>query len=184
LLHLSSDFVAVRGDQSFSEAVSEGKAFFYDAREHACYFVKDLVALSSNRLHEFEGTLACIRGMGQAFLYNVRFQISEWVDESYFQEMEEWTSIALSIGLALQDPKTKEGFLKLNRILAEEFSANAFICQLVQRALCHKNHPEIGQLESAELALFISKGQSFRQMIESQKKWIGDVDGSVSKDGK
>ncbi|MBU6446652.1 MAG: hypothetical protein KGQ49_04570, partial [Verrucomicrobia bacterium] len=84
LLALSGDWVAVRGNQSFSEAVSQGKAFFYDGRAHAQSFIKDLAAIAENRIGGYPGTLQCIRGMAQGFLYNVSAQDDTWVDENYF----------------------------------------------------------------------------------------------------
>src|SRR5690606_30664930 len=94
LLALSGEWVAVRGDQSFSEVISQGKAFFYDGRDHARYFIKDLVAIAENRIGGHPTTLACIRGMAQGFAYRIPVQEGEWVDETYFQEAEEWTAIA------------------------------------------------------------------------------------------
>lgn len=169
LLALSGDWVAVRGDQSFSETVSQNKAFFYDGREHARYFIKDLVALAENRIRGFKGTLECIRGIAQGFVYNLPVQEEEMVDETFFQELEEWTSIALKMGLALQDSETIVGFKKLNRIMAEEFSANQFLCHLVQRGLFHRRHPEMEQLEAGNVAKFISNQQSFTELIHTQK---------------
>jgi hypothetical protein len=167
LLALSEGWVAVRGNQSFSEVVSQGKPFFYDGRGHSCYFMKDLAALAENRIADFPAALTCLRGMNQAFHYNLPVQEGEWVDETYFQDCEEWTSVALGIGLALQDPELGTGFARLNQILREEYSVNHFICHLVQRALHHRAHPELERLEALELALFASNSQSFREMIEA-----------------
>lgn len=170
LLALSGDWVAVRGNQSFSEAVSQGKAFFYDGRGHERYFIKDLVAVAENRIGGFPGALECIRGIGQAFHYNVPVQEEEWVDETFFQPLEEWTSIALGLGLALQDPDTITGYKKLNQIIAEEFSANLFLCHLVQRALCHRKNPERGEFEDQQLALFASNAITFAELISNCRK--------------
>lgn len=170
LLALSGDWVAVRGNQSFSEAVSQGKAFFYDGREHARYFIKDLAALAENRIGNYPGTLQCIRGMTQGFVYNLPVEENEWVEETYFQDLEEWTAIALHMGLALQDPDTIAGFKALDKIIAEEFSANQFLCNLVQRGLCHRQHPHIEQLEAEQMTKFTSQTQSFGELIQSCQK--------------
>jgi hypothetical protein len=169
LLALSGEWVAVRGNQSFSEAVSQGKAFFYDGREHARYFIKDLSALAENRIGGYHGTLNCIRGMAQGFIYNLPVEEAEWVEETFFQDLEEWTSIALNMGLALQDPETVHGFKELDRIITEEFSANQFLCHLVQRGLCHKNHPDIERLEADLLERFTSQKLSFGELIREQR---------------
>ena len=165
LLAFSGDWVAVRGNQSFSEAVSQGKAFFYDGREHARFFLKDLAALANNRLSNYPGALHCINGIAQGFLYNVPVEEGAWVEETFFQDVEDWTTIALNMGLALQDPETMAGYKKLNRIISEECSANAFLCHLVQRALCHKEHPDIEAFENGQTAQFVTQSQSFAGVI-------------------
>jgi len=170
LLSLSGEFAAIRGDQSFSEAVSANKVFFYDGREHARYFIKDLVALAENRIGSHRGALAVFRGMGKTFLHNLPDPEGEWVDETYFQEKEDWLAIALEIGLALKDPDTIAGFKKLNRIIGEEFSCNEFLCHLVKRALCHKKHPQIERAEEDQLSLFTNHSQSFGAAIKAIQK--------------
>lgn len=165
LLSLSGEWVAVRGDQSFSEAVSQGKAFFYDGRDHARYFIKDFKAIAENRISGFAGTLDCIRGMSAAILYNIPVQDEVWVDETYFQELEDWPSIALKMGLALQDPETIEGFKTFSKILTNEFSAAPFLCHLVQRNLFHRQHPYLEQLEEDHIKKFIKNEQNFKSLI-------------------
>lgn len=172
LLALSGEWVAIRGNQSFSEAVSQGKTFFYDGREHARFFLKDLAALAENRIADHPGTLNCIRGINQGFVYNLPVEEAEWVEETFFQELEDWTSIALNMGMALQDPDTIVGYKKLNRIIAEEFSAGPFLCQLVQRALCHLRHPEIEVFEAEQTAKFVTQSQTFAGLIQSLKERI------------
>lgn len=162
LLTLSSGLVAV-DDLFLNEAISLGKPFFYDGS--APHFMKNFVALAENRIGDYPAALACIRGMNQSFLYNLPVQEQEWVDETFFQELEEPASIALGIGLSLQDPAAVLGFKKLSQIIAAEFSANTFLCHLVQRALCHRKFPHIEQQEAKELALFAANSQSFSQLI-------------------
>jgi hypothetical protein len=170
LLALSGDWVGVRGNQSFSEVVSQGKAFFYDGRQHSRYLIKDFLALAENRIPSFPGTLTCIRGMAQGFIYNLPVEEGSWVEETFFQELEEWTAIALNLGLALQDPQTITGYQTLNRILVDEFSANSFLCHLVQRALFHKQHPEIEQFEKEQVDQFITQTQTLTQLIQNQRE--------------
>lgn len=170
LVSLSGEFVGVRGNQSFSEAVSANKVFFYDGREHLRYFMKDLAALAENRISQHRGTLTCFRGMGKAFLHNLPVQEEDWVDETFFQELEDWRLVAQEIGFALQDPDTVAGAKKLNRIIAEELSCNEYLCHLVQRNLCHQKHPEIERHESQQMALFTHNQISFKTLITSLKK--------------
>jgi hypothetical protein len=174
LLALSGDWVAIRGNQSFSEAISQGKAFFYDGREHARYFIKDLAALAENRIGAYHGTLSCVRGMAQGFVYNLPVEEADWVEETFFQDLEEWTSIALHMGLALQDPETIEGYKELNRILVEEFSANPFLCHLVQRGLCHRQQPDLERFESEQMALFTSQKISFSEWIRNLRMALSE----------
>lgn len=182
LLALSGDWVAIRGNQSFSEAVSQRKAFFYDGREHSRYFLKDFAAIAENRIGNFPSTLECIRGMLQGFLYNVSVQEGAMVDETYFQELEDWPAIALRIGLALQDSDTVSGFRKLGAILTDEFSANSFLCHLVQRALCHHNHPYVEQLEASNLDKFVRGEFGFKEFVEAQSLVIETCQKNISRE--
>lgn len=171
LLSLSGEWAAVRDSQTFSEALSQGKAFFYDGREPARHLIKDLAAIASNRISH-PTALACIQGMSQTLLHNLPAQTGEWVDELFFQPVRERTEIACSIGLALQNPNTLSGYKQLSQILAAEFSANHFLCRLVQRALCHRQYPHIAKLEAAALAAFASGSQTFTQMIQSHRRHL------------
>ncbi len=175
LLSLSGDWVGVRGDQSFSEVISQGKAFFYDGREHARYFIKDLLALAENRVGDYPGCLECIRGMSSAFLYNLPVQDNEWVDETFFQEVEEWTAIALKIGLSLQDKEAVLGFQKLCKIIVEERSVNSFLSHLVQRAICHQKNPEFEKIERENVERFASNRQTFSETIQKILSYGGSL---------
>lgn len=168
LIFLSDDWVAVRGDQSFSEAVSAGKSFFYDGREHARYFVKDLAALASNRL-SFGPTLQIFQAMREAFLWNLPEEKGEWVDETHFQreEKRDWEALALEIGASLQNPKSAIGFKKLSKILREEHSFNPFITALVRRRLFHRINPIIGADEGQLLELFGKGAVSFTALVKN-----------------
>lgn len=133
LMSSSQEFVAIRGDQSFSEAVSAGKLFFYDGAPHARYFIKDLLALAENRLSSQKSTLNLFRSMGKAFLYNLPENEAEWVEETYFQEKEPWAQIAATIAFSLKDPQTTQGCKLLCQIIRNEYSFNKTLCHLVQR---------------------------------------------------
>ncbi|HSX26175.1 MAG TPA: hypothetical protein VLE89_04120 [Chlamydiales bacterium] len=165
LVGMSGDFIAVRGDQSFSEVVSANRGFFYDGREHARYFMKDLLALAENRIWPYKKTLTCFRGMNKAFLHNLPADEGEWVDETFFQEKEPWLQVALEMGESLKDPETIAGYKMLNRVMAEELSANDFICHLVQRGLCHQKRPEIAQLEMEQISSFTTFIETLRKAL-------------------
>lgn len=175
LLSLSGDWVGVRGDQSFSEAVSANKTFFYDGRQHARYFLKDLIALAENRIPAHRGALRLFRGMGRTFLHNLPPPDGNWVDETFFQEKEPWPQLALELALSLQDPDTLAGCKKLNRIIAQEHSCNEFLCHLVQRALFLQKHPSFAAFESQQLALFAHGSQSFAELARKIRGMLNRI---------
>lgn len=169
LMAFSEDWVAVRGDQSFSEAISWEKPFFYDGRGHALYFIKDLLALAENRLSGYRSTLQLFRMMGQAFLWNLPEEEGEWVDESYFQSQEKMppVSIATALGIQLQKPETVLGVKTFCRRIREEYSFGPFLCHLVQRSLYHRIRPEVGEEEHRLLALYATGQLSVTEMIKN-----------------
>ena len=173
LLSLSGEFTAVSTEQSLIEAISIGKPFFYDGQMHN--FIRDLLALAENRIKEHPDALTCIRGINQSVLYSLPIQSAEWVDETFFHERDGWTSIALSIGLSLQDPNIALGFKTLSQIIAAEFSANTFLCHLVQRAFCHLQYPSLKDLEASELEIFGANVQTFTDLIQHLRDGYGFV---------
>lgn len=172
LTHLSGEWVAIRGNQSFSEVVSVNKGFFFDGRDHLRYFLKDLLALAENRIGAHRSTLEVLRGMGKAFLHNLPMGRGEWVEETNFQEREPWKEIALKIGAALQDPDCLAGFKKLNRIISEEHAFNDFLCHLVQREVCHRNEPKTALLEEESIRPFAEGSIPLSQALMNLKNMI------------
>jgi hypothetical protein len=168
LLSFSEEFVACRGDQSFSEAVSCNKGFFYEPRDHSRFFLKDLIAVAQNRIPSYSTTIDVLRLSMKILEHNSPLEEGEWIDEIAVQQQEKMDliQIAEAIGQCLQDSKTFAGFKKLNRILFEEFSCNAFLVQLVQRSICHRRNPKIDDLEEKEIGRFIAGQQSFSLVVE------------------
>lgn len=165
LMVLSEEFVAVRGDQSFSEATSANRLFFYDGARHARYFVKDLLALAENKLNHNPLALSVFRAMNQTFAYNIPEEQSEWVEETYFQEKEPWENIAKKIATALQSPQTLLGFKQFNQIITQEYSCNDAIWQLVSRELVYQAKPEKKAFEKEQIQLFAEGKQSLKEAI-------------------
>jgi hypothetical protein len=167
LFALSDEWVAVRGNQSFSEAVSAGKMFFYDGRNHNRSFVKDILAMANNRLRGHPATLEAFRMMGEANLWNLTPEKGEWVDESYFQEMEkmDWFVIASTLGATLQDPDTREGFQQFCSIVREEHPFNSFLTHLVQRTGCHAKYPMLRQMEALQINLYLHEATPFPTLV-------------------
>jgi hypothetical protein len=176
LFALSGEWVAVRGNQSFSEAVSAGKMFFYDGRNHNKYFIKDFLALAKNRLSGHSSALEAFRMIGQANLWNFSEEKGDWVDDSYFQKAEQmnWFDIAECLGNCLQDPDTIVGFKKFCSTATEEHSFNPFLCHLVQRLACHAKHPMIRQMEALQLNLYLHGAIPFPTLVNNLTKGISD----------
>src|SRR5690606_23164738 len=104
-----------------------------------------------------------------AFLHELPVQTESLVEETFFQPLEKWSDIAMSMGKALQAPETFSGFQKFCKIIVEEFSANSFICHLAKRALVHRKFPEIAQKEAEEMQAFLTNAQSFAQTLHALK---------------
>ncbi len=171
LMSLSGDWVGVRGDQSFSEAVSAGKPFFYDGRMHARYFMKDLGALAENRLTGHRSALQAFRLMGQTFLWNLPAEDGDWVDETYFQmdEKPDWQDLSLELGACLQDGDAIAGFKKFCRIVTEEHNVAPFITQMVSRALNHRSDPVLFEEEKKLLNLYGNGHISLSTLVKNLK---------------
>ena len=168
LVQLSSGFVGCRGNQSFSETISAQKGFFYDAKSHSRYFLKDLLALAENRIANHRSTLGILRLTMKLLEMQLQEDSGEWIDELSFQQEEkiDLLEAAESIGEFLKDPDTFIGFRKLGKILCSEYSCNSFLIQMVQRAVCHHRQPEIAQLEEQEVSRFANTKQSLTSLIE------------------
>jgi len=167
LLLLSGDFVSVSNLQSLSEILLLEKPFFYDGDLSALSFIKDILALAENRIGEYRYAMSCIQGMFKALINQIRPSDELWVDETFFQERVEWTSIAMDIGLSLQEGDAAIGFKKLSRIFSSEFSCNNFLCHLVQRAFCHLQFPHKAQEEKDLVSQFINGALSFKSLIQN-----------------
>lgn len=168
LMSFSEDFIGCRGDQSFSDAVSQNKCFFYDPRDHSRFFVKDLVALAENRISSYPSALTVLRLFAKLSAHHVPQQEGEWVDEIAIQRFEtpDWMQIAEEMGTCLQNPKTFAGFKKLDRSIQEEYSCNEFFIHLVQRSICHRRRKQIEQMENRHVNRFIRGEESFALCIE------------------
>jgi len=166
LIYLSGEWVGVRGNQSLTEAISAGKAFFYDGRDHARYLIKDIVAMAENRLSQHVSARHAFRMMGQAFLWNLPEDTNEWVDESHFQKegRMDWFAIAAELGTSLQDPDAIAGFKKFCKICADEHAFNPFLCHLVERGLVP---PEIRETEKGLMQLYGVGKISFSTLVKN-----------------
>lgn len=165
LVQMSSEFVAVRGNQSFSEAVSANRTFFYDGAIHARYFIKDLIALAENRIAMHRNAVSIFRNMGKSFLHSLPEEEGDWVDETYFQEKESWFEIALHIGMALQDPDAIAGCKKLNQLICTEHSFQNFLIPFIRREFMHRFSPQLSQAEQMQIDLFATGEQTISETL-------------------
>ena len=174
LIALSGEWVGVRGNQSLSEAISAGKAFFYDGRDHSRYLIKDLIAMAENRLSGYKSSLHAFRMIGQAFLWNRREDTEVFVEESHFQldDKMPWYEIATELGLSLQDSDCIAGFKKYCRICEEERSVGPFICHLVERALFHLERPDVKAKEKQLSKLFGEGKIAFSTLVKNLRVHI------------
>lgn len=161
LLDFSENFVACRGDQSFSEAVSRHKCFFYDPRDHSRYFTKDLLALAQNRIPQFPTTVEMIRLYSRVLDHNLTLSTDdEWVDELYFtsQDLMQLSEIADKMGNCLRDPRTFSGFKKLGQIMSADHCCHSLLINTIKRAACHRQFPEMAQQEMEAIQRFVQGG--------------------------
>ena len=154
LLVLSEDFVGCRGDQSFTEAVSAEKVFFYDSPKHARAFLKDLLALGRNRISSHKSAVEFL----SLFIDppSGGFGLPLTIEE-----------VGERIGELLQDPDTQVGIKQLSQILKEEYSVNQFLQHLVARALFFTKHPEGEKIEEFYLQEFIDGKKDLPQLAEA-----------------
>jgi len=168
LMTLSDDFTAISDERGFSEAVSANKGFFFEPSAQSFSLLKDLIALAENRLAAHRSTLNLLRLFWRVYEHPLRLQEGKWVDEFSIQceEKEPLLEVAEKIGLYLQDPDALAGFKKLNRLIAKEHSCNAFLLQMVQRAVCHRLHPEIAGYEEEAVSKFILNQMPIAHLVE------------------
>lgn len=167
LLLYSEDFVACRGNQSFSEIVSAGKIFFYDGLLHTADFLKDLVALCNACLPEYPKTGEYLRLFLSNMAHFWKEDRREWVEEEYFEYPNDLTpkQVGKRMGTLLKDPETKMGIHKLNLLLKERHNVACHLTAMVKRALVVQRYPLLAQREEKLILDFIEEKKSFSSMI-------------------
>lgn len=169
LIFLSQEFVGVRGNQSFSEAISLNKLFFYDGKEHCLPLMKDFLALATHRLKKGTRVVRFLQSMLEGIVSQLRFTDEDWVDESYFQEKRPWLDIAQEIGQALMHHAAVSDFKLLNQMIQKEHSANQFCLDLIQRALYQRAHPLSVQTEEEYIQEFLGNESSILEVLQKIK---------------
>ena len=173
LMYLSDDWVGVRGDQSFSDAVSYGKPFFYDGRPHGLPFIKDLLALVTNRFQSNPAMQQIFLGMKDALLWNLPPQEGRWVDETHFQmsEKRDLYVIAEEMGSALQHPCVLASYKKLSSILFEEHNFNSFLLSFIRRKYLMFKNKISKESESELLHSYAAENISLSTLVRNIRKY-------------
>jgi hypothetical protein len=153
--HLSSseDFTACRGNQSFSECVSYGKAFFYEPRDHNRYFLKDLILIAKRRIKSFPSSIKTL-------------ELLENFLEPSFDEHQ----MGETIGILLQDKKTIAGLKKLSKILKAQWSCNSFLVNLAKRALFLREKTHFEKIEAEEMEPFYLGYKELAETLSNFKR--------------
>ncbi len=116
LMRKSLPCVAVRGDQSFSEAVSAARPFFYDSAPWGLPFLEDLHQLSPNYLHE--------HSQARRFL--------QLTYELHHPSGSCPLAIAREMGALIRSKEMHEGFSHLSQALTTYHSCNEALCTLIK----------------------------------------------------
>lgn len=127
LLRKSSGLVAVRGNQSLSEALSLGKPFFYDGPEHVRFFLRDLVSLARQYLEDYPATQSFIDLMWQVHRYSLSPQEGDWVEGWFFEETIPIETLSLKLSKLIQEKELLEGFAFFSQKLKERHCIDPFV---------------------------------------------------------
>ncbi|MES2344417.1 MAG: hypothetical protein V4494_00560 [Chlamydiota bacterium] len=138
----TDQLVGCTGDGSISEALSAGKPFFYDPPLHKRNFLKDLIALAEDRLHDYPETIAFLKLSLKNEHLILEDVVDGFVSEEFLLIEKEKTSpedlrdevIAEKMGALLQQVKTQKGFKALAAIIQEEYAINETLCHITARA--------------------------------------------------
>lgn len=169
LIEQSGDWVGVRGNQSFSEAVSAGKPFFYDGRSHNAPFLKDLCAVAQNRLS--------LRV--PLYFLEPTPQEGEWVDQSFFQQPLSWQEHALALGAALRNDRLNNRLKKLTHILREEHRCNESILAWAIRLLAHRRFPRLAQQDETLVQRYLDRKTSLSALVKNLGDGIMQAEASL-----
>lgn len=112
-LSTSNSFVGIRGDGSFTEAISTDALFFYDALDHALPFLLDLKRIAETFLLPY-------------------FSLCQFLD-LLLKTKEDPSRRAKQIAELLEDPSLFVGLKKLKTIIREKYTFNPVINNLIKQ---------------------------------------------------
>ncbi|NNM43362.1 MAG: hypothetical protein HKM07_03375 [Chlamydiae bacterium] len=158
LCSMSWEIMACRGDQSFSEAVSANKLYFYDPPTHARPFLQDLIELAKNTIQEFPSSISFLEGFLQV------------TDEAH--DLEKCKKLGKFLGKLLQNERTKKGIYKLSQTIQERYTVNSLLPALVKRALLHKSNPNIKEKEDYWIQKFLAQEISLSFCLQKIQEFL------------
>lgn len=146
MISLSKGIVACRGDQSFSEVISIGKPFFYDPPQHSQPFLHSLKVIAKQL------TSACL---------------NDWIQLSI-------DCLQTNIMLETLADRARDAlfndraFKELGSLIQNNYSANAYIQQVITRKAIHRMEPDLADKEEKLLTSFYRDecgfGECFRKL--------------------
>ncbi len=158
LCSISEEIMACRGDQSFSEAISANKLYFYDPPAHARPFLQDLLELAKNVVSDFPSSLSFLKGF---------LEIGEQEND-----LVRCKKLGKSLGKLLQKEKTKKGIYKLSQIIQEKYSINPLLPGLVKQALLHRSNPKIKEEEEYWTQKLLSQEVSLSVCLQKIQQFL------------
>jgi hypothetical protein len=144
LINESSPPVGIRGNSSFSEAVSLKKPFFYDPLEHNLSFYYSLLSLSKEKFP------LCHQWFK---IFTVSFKKLASFDTLFKHPNELFKEL-----------------IKFNRFLKKNYSASPYLEKIIQKHFYLEKFPDQKRKEQEGLALFLEKKLSFLDLIKFLKK--------------
>ncbi|MCH9620652.1 MAG: hypothetical protein S4CHLAM20_00520 [Chlamydiia bacterium] len=112
----SNAFVGIRGDGSFTEALSTDCLFFYDALDHAIPFLTDLKTIAETNLLPY-------------------YSLCEYTKVMLQTKLDPYKR-ALNISDYLEDPSLYIGMQKLKKIITNQYRFNETLHHLIKQNYC------------------------------------------------
>lgn len=148
LLQASQEPVGIRGNLSFSEALSLKKLFFYDPLSHNYPLYYELLSLAK--------------------IHNEK--VFMWMQ--LFKPQLDPKKAAMKGALLLKEKKMKESFKDLCCFILQNLKAEEHMINIVHKALFENKVPVIKKKEQDLTALFLEEKISFSMLIQAMEKEI------------
>ncbi len=153
LMIQSNEPVGIRGDQTFSEAISFEKLFFYDALKHARPFMKDLHSLALNHTTQ-----------------NSALEIFIKLQQSSYQEQEEWMLIGKLLADQCNNNQLKKEYLLFAQLIRSRHNFNKSFVDLVKAKLLYHQNPILRKQDQSIISSYVNNQITFVDLIKSGDK--------------